>query len=591
MNFHEYQAKDLFAAYGIPVPAGINATTPLAAVEAARQLGGDTWVVKAQVHAGGRGKAGGVKLAKSLEEVRTEAERMLSMKISTYQTGGLALPVESVLIAEAVEIASELYLSALIDRVNSCVTFMGSAAGGMDIEHVAATEPEKIITVQIDNTAKLQPYQSRLLGFGMGLNAVQVRQLGKIMSGLYRLFCDKDLSLIEVNPLIIDGIGNLLALDAKINADDNALFRHPDLAAMRDEAQEDPTEVAASKHDLNYVTLDGNIACMVNGAGLAMATMDVIKLNGGEPANFLDVGGGSNAERVKEAFKLILSSDKVEAILVNIFGGIVRCDEIAEGIIAAVREVGVTVPVVVRLEGTNVDKGRQMLNESGLNIIAADDLNDAAKKVVAAGRRDGAITMSVLIDSNTKVICQGFTGNQGTFHSRQALDYGTQIVGGVTPGKGGQKHLDLPVFDTVADAVAETGADASVIYRAPSVCRGCDSRSRGRRHSRDRRHHRGHSGAGHDDGQSGGQEQAGHLADWPQLPGNHHAGRVQDRHHAGTDSQQGPGRRGFTLRYADLRSGLPDHPGRTGPVNLHRHRRRPHPGDEFRRRAAPVPGR
>jgi succinyl-CoA synthetase beta subunit len=384
MNFHEYQAKELFASYGIPVPAGTVAATPLAAVEAARGLGGSQWVVKAQVHAGGRGKAGGVKLAGSLEEVRSESERMLSMKISTYQTGGLELPVESVLIAEAVDIASELYLSALVDRVNRCVTFMGSAAGGVDIEQVAATEPEKLITVKIDNTAGLQPYQARKMGFGMGLNAQQVKQLGKIMSGLYRLFCEKDLSLIEVNPLIIDNDGNLLALDAKINADDNALFRHPELAAMRDEAQEDPTEVAASKHDLNYVTLDGNIGCMVNGAGLAMATMDVIKLNGGEPANFLDVGGGSNAERVKEAFKLILSSDTLEAILVNIFGGIVRCDEIAQGIIAAVREVGVEVPVVVRLEGTNVDEGKQLLTESGLSIIAADDLNDAAQKVVAA---------------------------------------------------------------------------------------------------------------------------------------------------------------------------------------------------------------
>jgi succinyl-CoA synthetase beta subunit len=384
MNFHEYQAKDLFAEYGIPVPAGLVAATPLAAVEAARELGGDMWVVKAQVHAGGRGKAGGVKLVRSLEEVRQETERMLSLKISTYQTGGLALPVDTVLIAEASEIESELYLSALIDRVNRCVTFMGSASGGMDIEQVAATEPEKIVTIKVDNTAGLQPFQSRQMGFGMGLSAVQVRQLGKIMSGLYRLFREKDLSLIEVNPLIIDKNQNLLALDAKINADDNALFRHPDLAAMRDEAQEDPTEVAASKHDLNYVTLDGNIACMVNGAGLAMATMDVIKLNGGEPANFLDVGGGSNAERVKEAFKLILSSDRVEAILVNIFGGIVRCDEIATGIIAAVREVGVDVPVVVRLEGTNVDKGRQLLDESGLSIISASDLNDAAQKVVAA---------------------------------------------------------------------------------------------------------------------------------------------------------------------------------------------------------------
>jgi succinyl-CoA synthetase beta subunit len=384
MNFHEYQAKELFAQYDIPVPAGAIAATPLAAVEAARELGGDMWVVKAQVHAGGRGKAGGVQLARSLEEVRAESERMLNMTISTYQTGGLELPVHSVLIAEAVDIASELYLSALIDRVNSCITFMGSAAGGVDIEQVAATEPEKIITVKVDNTSGLQPFQSRQMGFGMGLNGLQVRQLGKVMNGLYRLFCDKDLSLIEVNPLIIDQQGDLLALDAKINADDNALFRHPELSSLRDEAQEDPTEVAASKHDLNYVTLDGNIGCMVNGAGLAMATMDVIKLNGGEPANFLDVGGGSNAERVAEAFKLILTSDTLEAILVNIFGGIVRCDEIAEGIIAAVREVGVTVPVVVRLEGTNVEKGKQLLNESGLAIIAADDLNDAAQKVVAA---------------------------------------------------------------------------------------------------------------------------------------------------------------------------------------------------------------
>jgi len=384
MNFHEYQAKELFAAYGIPVPAGTVASTPLEAVEAARGLGGDMWVVKAQVHAGGRGKAGGVKLARSLDEVRTEAERMLSMKISTYQTGGLALPVDKVLIAEAVDIGSELYLSALIDRVHRCVTFMGSAAGGVDIEHVAATEPEKIITVQVDNTAGLQPFQARQMGFGMGLSAAQVRQLGQIMAGLYRLFREKDLSLIEVNPLIITNDGNLLALDAKINADDNALFRHQELAAMRDESQEDPTEAAARKHDLNSVTLDGNIGCMVNGAGLAMATMDVIKINGGEPANFLDVGGGSDADRVREAFKLILSAEHLEAILINIFGGIVRCDEIAQGIIAAVREVGVTVPVVVRLEGTNVDKGKQLLGESGLDIIPADDLNDAAQKGAAA---------------------------------------------------------------------------------------------------------------------------------------------------------------------------------------------------------------
>jgi succinyl-CoA synthetase beta subunit len=391
MNFHEYQAKDLFAGYGIPVPAGLVAKTPAEAVAAAKELGGDMWVVKAQVHAGGRGKAGGVKLVRDLETVRAEAERMLNMKISTYQTGGRALPVDSVLIAEATDIESELYLSALIDRVNCCVTFMGSAAGGVDIEQVAANTPEKIVTVEVDNTAGFQPYQARQMGFGMGLSAKHVKQLGQIMQALYRLFVEKDLSLVEVNPLIIDGNDNLVALDAKINADSNALFRHPDLAVMRDEAQEDPTEVEASRHDLNYVTLDGNIACMVNGAGLAMATMDVIKLNGGEPANFLDVGGGTNAERVEEAFKLILSSERVEAILVNIFGGIVRCDLIAEGIINAVREVGVEDPVVVRLEGTNVDQGRQMLADSGLALIPANDLNDAAQKVVAAANENRGV--------------------------------------------------------------------------------------------------------------------------------------------------------------------------------------------------------
>jgi len=389
MNFHEYQAKELFATYGVPVPAGSIARTPDEAVISAQGLGGKMWVVKAQVHAGGRGKAGGVKLVRSLDEVRAEANRMLSMRITTYQTGGLALPVDTVLIAEATDIKAELYLSVLTDRVNRCITFMGSAAGGVDIEQVAATEPEKIMTVNIDNTAGFQAYQARQMGFGMGLSVKHVRQLTNIMAALYRLFTDKDLSLLEVNPLIIDGDDNLVALDAKINMDDNALFRHANLAAMRDEAQEDPTEAAASRHGLNYITLDGNIACMVNGAGLAMATMDVVKLNGGEPANFLDVGGGTNAERVKEAFKIILSGDNVEAILVNIFGGIVRCDLISEGIIAAVREVGVSVPVIVRLEGTKVDEGRQLLADSGLAIISASDLNDAATKAVAATRKDG----------------------------------------------------------------------------------------------------------------------------------------------------------------------------------------------------------
>lgn len=386
MNFHEYQAKELFSQYGIPVPAGKVASTPDAAVAAAEMIGGSMWVVKAQVHAGGRGKAGGVKLVRSLEELRTEAENMIGMKMSTYQTGGLSLPVNQVLIAEATDIDQELYLSVLIDRTNQCVAFMGSAAGGVDIEQVAEETPEKIIRVRVNPTAGLQSFQCRQMGFGMGLTSRQTGQLTRIMHALYKLFMEKDISLMEVNPLIIDGNGDLVALDAKINADGNALFRHPALSAMRDESQEDPIELQASKHDLNYVTLDGDIACMVNGAGLAMATMDVVKLNGGDPANFLDVGGGTNAERVKEAFKLILAGDKVKAILVNIFGGIVRCDLIAEGIINAAQEINIHVPLVVRLEGTNVDKGRQMLEDSDLAVIVANDLNDGAKKVVAAAR-------------------------------------------------------------------------------------------------------------------------------------------------------------------------------------------------------------
>jgi len=384
MNFHEYQAKSLFEEYGIPVPRGFLATSADEAVAAAERLGGSQWVVKAQVHAGGRGKAGGVKLVSGLDEVHSAADRMLGMRIETYQTGGRALPVNSVLVAEATEIKQELYLGALVDRAQKAVVFMGSAAGGVDIEQVAADSPEKIVTAAVDTAAGYMPYQARQIGFRMGLNAKQVRQLAKIMDGLYRLFIEKDISLIEVNPLIIDGKGDLSALDAKLNADDNALFRHPELAEMRDESQEDPTELEASKHELNYVTLDGNIACMVNGAGLAMATMDVIKLAGGEPANFLDVGGGTNAERVKEAFKLILSGDNVKAILVNIFGGIVRCDAIAEGIISAVKDVHLDVPLVVRLEGTNVDKGKEMLATSGFDIIPADDLNDGARKAVEA---------------------------------------------------------------------------------------------------------------------------------------------------------------------------------------------------------------
>ena len=384
MNLHEYQSKRLFADYGIPVPRGIPAESPNAAVKAAQELGGDLWVVKAQVHAGGRGKAGGVKLARSLDEVREFTDKMLGTILVTHQTGPEGLPVNTVYIEQGSDIDRELYLSMLVDREVSRISFIASAAGGMDIEKVAAETPEKIFSIAIAPDAGLQDYQARQLAFGLELDKQQMRQFGGLIKKLYQLYVDTDASLIEINPLITTKAGDIVALDGKINIDGSALFRQKAIAELRDPSQEDEAERKAAEHDLNYVSLVGNIACMVNGAGLAMATMDLIKLHGGDPANFLDVGGGATAERVAAAFKLILSNDSVEAILVNIFGGIVRCDLIAEGIISAVKEVGVSVPVVVRLEGTNVDKGRELLANSGLDIIAAEDLTDAAKKAVAA---------------------------------------------------------------------------------------------------------------------------------------------------------------------------------------------------------------
>jgi succinyl-CoA synthetase beta subunit len=386
MNLHEYQAKQLFACYGIPIPAGKPAGTPNEAAEAAATLGGGSWVVKAQVHSGGRGKAGGVTRADGIEAVKTATERLLGTRLVTAQTGAGGLPINTVLVEEVRSLAKELYLSALVDRSSARVLFMASAAGGMDIEEVAAEHPEKILTCTVDPAAGLQSYQCRDLAFALGLEGDQVGALGKIMAALYRLLLDKDLSQVEINPLGIADDGRLLALDAKINIDDNALFAHPDLAALRDISQEDPTETAARQHDLSYVTLDGTIGCMVNGAGLAMATLDVIQLYGGRPANFLDVGGGTTAAKVAEAFKLILADAKVKAVLVNIFGGIVRCNLIAEGIIAAVRDVGVKVPVVVRLEGTNAEEGRRLLEQSGLALLTATDLDEAAKKAVEAAQ-------------------------------------------------------------------------------------------------------------------------------------------------------------------------------------------------------------
>jgi succinyl-CoA synthetase beta subunit len=384
MNLHEYQAKQLFARYGIPVTRGEVATTPAQAEEAAARLGGDLWVVKAQVHAGGRGKAGGVKLARSSDEVRQAAAAMLGARLTTKQTSAEGLPINQVFVEAGSPIERELYLSMLVDRASERVAIMVSQDGGMDIEEVAQKTPERIVTVSINPAAGLQPYQARQLGFALGLDAPQIKQFIALTQNLYRLFDECDASLLEINPLIVNKNGDLVALDAKINIEDNALFRQPDLRAQRDPSQEDAMERSAAEHDLNYVSLDGNIACMVNGAGLAMATMDLIKLHGGEPANFLDVGGGATPDRVAAAFKLILSNASVKAILVNIFGGIVRCDDIAQGIIQAVREIAMTVPVIVRLEGTNVEQGKQLLAESGLDITAADDLTDAAKKAVSA---------------------------------------------------------------------------------------------------------------------------------------------------------------------------------------------------------------
>lgn len=384
MNLHEYQAKQLFAEYGLPVSEGYAVDTAQAAVEAADRIGGDTWVVKCQVHAGGRGKAGGVSVAKTKDEIRAFAEKWLGQRLVTYQTDADGQPVNKILVESCTDIAQELYLGAVVDRATRRVVFMASTEGGVEIEKVAAETPEKILKVAIDPLTGAQAYQGRDLAFALGLTGSQIKQFTKIFLGLAALFERYDFSLLEINPLVITKQGDLHCLDGKINIDGNAVFRHPTIQEMHDPSQEDPREAQAAKWELNYVALDGNIGCMVNGAGLAMGTMDIVKLHGGEPANFLDVGGGATKERVAEAFKIILSDSSVKAVLVNIFGGIVRCDMIAEGIIGAVNEVGVKVPVVVRLEGNSADAGSQLLAQSGLNIIAAQSLSDAAEKVVAA---------------------------------------------------------------------------------------------------------------------------------------------------------------------------------------------------------------
>jgi len=384
MNLHEYQAKQLFREFDLPVSEGAAASTPEEAVEAAKKIGGDKWVVKCQVHAGGRGKAGGVKLVNTLDEVRDFAANWLGKNLVTFQTDEKGQPVSKISVESCTDIDKELYLGAVVDRGTRRIVFMASTEGGVEIEKVAEETPEKILKAEIDPTVGALPYQGRDLAFRLGLNKDQVKQFTKIFLGLAKMFEQYDFALLEINPLVITESGDLHCLDGKINIDGNALYRQPKIKEMHDPSQEDEREAHAAKFELNYVALDGNIGCMVNGAGLAMGTMDIVKLNGGEPANFLDVGGGATKERVSEAFKIILSDDSVKAVLVNIFGGIVRCDMIAEGIIGAVEEVGVKVPVVVRLEGNNAELGAKKLEESGLNIDAATSLTDAAQKVVAA---------------------------------------------------------------------------------------------------------------------------------------------------------------------------------------------------------------
>jgi succinyl-CoA synthetase beta subunit len=384
MNLHEYQAKQLFADYGLPVSQGIAVDTPEAAGEATATIGGDKWVVKAQVHAGGRGKAGGVKLVDSAAEAEEFARQWLGKNLVTYQTDANGQPVSKILVESCTDIAQELYLGAVVDRATRRVVFMASVEGGVEIEKVAEETPDKILKATIDPLTGAQPYQGRDLAFRLGLQGDQIKQFTKLFLGLATLFQELDLALLEINPLVITEHGNLHCLDGKINIDGNALYRQPKLQEMHDPSQEDEREAHAASFDLNYVALDGNIGCMVNGAGLAMGTMDIVQLFGGKPANFLDVGGGATKERVTEAFKIILSDDNVAAVLVNIFGGIVRCDLIAEGVIGAVGEVGVKVPVVVRLEGNNAELGREVLEKSGLNIIAATSLSDAAEKAVTA---------------------------------------------------------------------------------------------------------------------------------------------------------------------------------------------------------------
>ncbi len=468
MKIHEYQAKGILAKYGVAVPKGEEAATFEEAVAVARKLfaeGAPGVVVKAQIHAGGRGKGGGVKVAKTREDAELHSKNILGMTLVTHQTGPQGQKVQRLLIEETADIDRELYLGIVLDRASGKLVFMASQAGGMEIEEVAAKTPEAIFKETIDPAVGFGAWQARKLAFALGLKPAQINQAVGFFQSLYNAFIETDASLVEINPFITTKDGKLFALDAKITFDDNALFRHPDIKALRDVAEEDPLEVEASKYALNYIKLDGTIACMVNGAGLAMATMDIIQYAGGSPANFLDVGGGATQEQIEHAFEILLSDKNVKAIFINIFGGILRVDRLATGVVAAARNLHVKVPIVLRLEGTNVEEGRKILKESGLNFQVGATMKEAAEMVVAAAKRGHK--MAVLVDNDTRLIVQGITGKEGTFHAKGCAEYGTKVVGGVTPGKGGTTHEGWPVFNTVADAVAKTGANATMIFVPP----------------------------------------------------------------------------------------------------------------------------
>ena len=502
MKIHEYQAKNILKKYGVAVPRGEMVESREAAEAAAKKLfdaGATGVVVKAQIHAGGRGKGGGVKIAKSVAEAAELASKILGMTLITHQTGPEGRVVRRLLIEETLPIEKELYLGIVIDRAEARPVFMASAAGGMEIEQVAAENPAAILKEYIDPGMGLEAFQARKLAFALGLKAQQISQAVQFMTGLYKAFEETDSSLMEINPFVTCTDGRLFALDAKMNFDDNTMFRHPELKELRDVTEENPLEVEASKYSLNYIKLDGSVGCMVNGAGLAMATMDIIKYAGGMPANFLDVGGGANAEQVTHAFEILLSDKNVKAVLINIFGGILRVDMLATGVVEAARKTHIQLPIVLRLEGTNVEAGREILKQSGLNFIVAETMRDAAEKVVAAARalstpascravgraslpsfglakkrRTAAGTaalqrnlMSILVNKSTRVIVQGLTGREGTFHAKACAEYGTQIVGGVTPGKGGTTHEGWPIFNTVQEAVNQTAPDTSMIFVPP----------------------------------------------------------------------------------------------------------------------------